>query len=1282
MSIATTAPTKFQFQDSVAIELMLRFVQTNKLSIMIEPPRGEDLEIGLIAPTESLTIEVQVKGSNNRVTLERIAECLAHFTPLRYDQCLLDRLVGHPSHFVLLVMSGRCDDAASKFAAATEWMGEPHSNKTIRLKDAKALLEAFSRVNPPGGLKQKRRAYCKRRSFQITPRAFREAAKRLVILELMSPIVLNASLAEHLRTDYRVPPDRISDVINRLHDAVKRAKIAQTDAVPFLQGVLTEATERSLRPRGYIERGNENLWAATLSRTNVLLLSGPPRCGKSDAASRIAGEFQELGYDCRLGSDPEEAERYLRDSGGENRLFLLDDPLGGIHPSPEPVRMLSRLYSLVSHRTENQKLIIAQSQDQLFAVTGKTNLAACKLGPHNWHDLGSPPAPFLSRAWLGMFDLAVVDPARRNQISYFSDLLGRGTVSIEIGCLRHLASTLDEVAVTATSEQLLRKAHEDASDLGRALAAQNPDMQQLLIILAICSTPTETLGEKEVAFLGDQNDDSFPAKNDSLGKVIGGDSKDQSSFPTFKAGTVFSAKIAICVEQLERCQFIKAPTQKSIGFSHPFYRAAAEAFLQSPSMYTGAMTLRIVRRGLFCPAARTSRATARNLEWLFEAVNHTENQEKIMDAAIDGLDCLFPATRDICFSFLIRRFAHLPASKQRELSTWVNKATSSSLEEVKWQDGEPWIPQRRAFGDLWVVFARTRQPTERNKVEGEIAAISTKTPGSLSAEAAARILYRVSQYPEALTVEAATRFLTFDEAMVRAEATRVWVSVSRDDDGELLNLIFNDLHPNVAVGALKGTISAWWQLSEPRRDILINGLRQAISGMAVAAAFLPRLVRFDRVEYTGDNPPWPIFGYLLPTVLGSLPQTKNFIDDRLFSVMDSAAMALEAGVVVNICSEWITWLNRLLASGTLPSDFLLGVADILTKGTKREPNIRGELIKRLLQIPYTGPVLVFVGDLVDSWQYLRDDERSEVLSLLNGERSDQLWLKAVAVTRSEVPGDVQLAILRRIDRLSDKADILLETLPPDLLSAMISVYCGRPQPLWYLGKHHSRSAACKALIQTLQDRPEHFLFEIAFEEAEAFDEVSRIVDIIRNAGAKHADRLFDLMLHFEIRWNGKWLGEAWSALLDLVPDPARRANWMDMMAENAIAIIDNLGDLRYWLPRNEDRWELMKRLKANVEAVATVKRVSEVVQTGQRIEQNALLAKIELQIQQNSPRLFGTYGLIRDLLQESGIASEAFDAMLQKFRKAALAETERLEEEAENASEETALDEWISPKKT
>jgi hypothetical protein len=55
----------------------------------------------------------------------------------------------------------------------------------------------------------------------------------------------------------------------------------------------------------------------------------------------------------------------------------------------------------------------------------------------------------------------------------------------------------------------------------------------------------------------------------------------------------------------------------SFGFSHAYYRAAAETVLRLDTLGSRERTMRFARRGLFCASAVTSRASARNLEWLF-----------------------------------------------------------------------------------------------------------------------------------------------------------------------------------------------------------------------------------------------------------------------------------------------------------------------------------------------------------------------------------------------------------------------------------------------------------------------------------------------------------------------------------------------------------------------------------------------------------------------------------------------------------------------------------------
>jgi hypothetical protein len=67
MSIAVTAPEKFDFQDLVCIELMLRFEANAGAVMLVEPEDGEDA--GLTLPRHqmaALIVEVQVKGPAGR----------------------------------------------------------------------------------------------------------------------------------------------------------------------------------------------------------------------------------------------------------------------------------------------------------------------------------------------------------------------------------------------------------------------------------------------------------------------------------------------------------------------------------------------------------------------------------------------------------------------------------------------------------------------------------------------------------------------------------------------------------------------------------------------------------------------------------------------------------------------------------------------------------------------------------------------------------------------------------------------------------------------------------------------------------------------------------------------------------------------------------------------------------------------------------------------------------------------------------------------------------------
>jgi hypothetical protein len=117
-------------------------------------------------------------------------------------------------------------------------------------------------------------------------------------------------------------------------------------------------------------------WVVSLTTRNALLLSEPPRCGKTDTARYVAAEFQALGYNVREGSDVEEALRYLLDAEPGDRLFLLDDPPGGLHVEPgstgevKPLTIAACLAHFPPHKATGylafHERVFSRTETQIF----------------------------------------------------------------------------------------------------------------------------------------------------------------------------------------------------------------------------------------------------------------------------------------------------------------------------------------------------------------------------------------------------------------------------------------------------------------------------------------------------------------------------------------------------------------------------------------------------------------------------------------------------------------------------------------------------------------------------------------------------------------------------------------------------------------------------------------------------------------------------------------------------------------------------------------------------
>ena len=320
----------------VCIELALEYRHSGEVSLVPEPTGGEDANFvwhdGLVT-----TLEVQVKGAKGSAGLAELAEYLIHYPARESSGSLAERLMTDDGRFALLVLTARCQDQVSPLLVSA-----PLTRPTARPAPkslAEELRDEFSRLaeaSPSRGAsaleinRQKDLARIANRPVSD----FERLLAKTSISDQQTAEQVEVRLHATMRSE-RFDTLSTRGILASLTDILTRQKRTQQDALAFMLDELTRLAPSAVSPHGYVARGTEEPLIARLGRDRVLLLAGPPRAGKSWTARQICGELQTVGYEVRRGNHVDEADRFLTDATGAERVYMLDDPLGSREPAPD-----------------------------------------------------------------------------------------------------------------------------------------------------------------------------------------------------------------------------------------------------------------------------------------------------------------------------------------------------------------------------------------------------------------------------------------------------------------------------------------------------------------------------------------------------------------------------------------------------------------------------------------------------------------------------------------------------------------------------------------------------------------------------------------------------------------------------------------------------------------------------------------------------------------------------------------------------------------------------------
>lgn len=1268
MSIEIIGQQKYRFQDHVCALLAVLSSGNSVTSLQIEPKDGEDALLQTTEGGVARTVEVQVKGAKTAITHDVLADWLAHYPAYGDSGSLLERISSDSSRSVLFVASGRCNDAVVPHSVPLSVRTTQVPKGVVTNATEHGMREGLR--NYETGTSSTDSQLAKRRRANIgewlvvTPvPSLKTALQRVLIAELLDEPEVLRRIRDSLEVVHRVVPDRVEEVIRRITEIVVNEKQTGVNVLPQVDKVISWGSAVDpLVAASYIPRGEEDALLGRLSLDSALLLTGAPRVGKTSCARNLAHSLQSQGYSVRICTDISEAERYLTEPVIGNRAALVDDPLGGAHAVDNAARELMLLGTLIPKLTNGRRLIVSQAQDRLLQISRCQSVSDVRTGNLPWVEMSIGANSFLGGLWSVLTADYSVPPALGTLVA---EAIEAGKLDLEPGCLVYLAANHDRVSADAELADVISHARQDSRSLGDALREEQ--LAPLMSALAIASTPSLRSAELELAFVLDDKRSDRPGESNVNGIVSSWPSRASAAPPpSYVPIPALSAQQIGDLDRLELRRMVSRASRR-YTFSHPFYRASAESLVDAATTRSMESALSVLERALFTLDANASRAAATNLVWVYRNLNTDEGRRGVVGLAVRGLRSIFPAVRDLCFEFLVCRLASLSVEEQANVPDWVSSVTAMELSYVEWtEDGQPRIPSPN-FMDLLEVdpFPASVPLAE---VEGALTLLDSERPDMLSARDAARTVMFLQQSPGRLTLQMASRLLSFEISMVRAPVARLWLGSPREGDELLLQRIFNEQHPSVTKAAYKGVLEAWSDCGEARRAALISGLQVMADSPISAAVLIGSLVVIARKEYGGSETPWPVFEALMPKILRQLPLGASFSDARLYDVMNDAIGNISSQSLMEIIDHWIEFVRQYALSG-IPSDYMLGVTDILVSGVRSETGERGARIERLFAVQGTASRLRVVADLVDAWDDLKNVERARLLQHLTTADLDVMWLQATALTRRDVPSEIQNALLPAGLTLASAPEEIISRLPASLLEACVYVFTGDHPVIYYVGAHGSRNTTWNSVLHRIVRVPDHSMFEVAWEWLSFMGKEGELADVAHALGGAHAERLADLLLERKQHTTGEFMADVWNVLFGLPVSEDVKSDWLARMAALAPNALDSLDEHKSWIPESH-RVEFLSHFEDDIalrKVAVTLLSALNVAQDGDDVGaedkevataglqmKSQMLRLVESMVDKHPPKHWQTYDFVLKFMERGKFSDDFFKKKVQALRSRAI----------------------------
>lgn len=1133
ISIARIAPSKFKLQDLICIRLWLYACRREAVTVQIEPPLGEDamLRIG------KRNWEVQVKGDKDTLSLESLAEHLMHFPERQADNPLIERLLKTNTTHIVFQISSRASDAIEPYCASLAQMVSPcFSNKT-KQRDASSLLAALKhRANALSSdteLKAARKNYVTKLVKSIKARELNAAIKRLYVEERLTEELVIDDLVSRLQTLCNTPADRATIALHNFKETIDKHRISGSNIHADMMHVLDTAKTRSVKPKNAIEPPLAKRCYETLTKKRVLLLTGNPRVGKTYLARLTAVNCETMGYAIVPCNNLELAEREIGSRLIGGTLILLEDPLRYALTQKERVNIYGRLEQLINNLAANDLLIVTEATPDLLEGQRQNTIKSIVTQGHKWIQVHNDDVGFKEKIWQQATSQLTI-PCLLNDLVL--DHLHKSG-DIEIGALTYLAANFDQLPGTYDIEAVLRLARQDA--VGIAATITNSFEKQIMFSLAVATLAGQSLHFDHLVncLRHPYLDTKEPLTSywDRKGPVT--NDIDLTLDSTLKHVPEFLTAI----DRLEQRTLITISSRNDIEFGHPIYRNVGEKLYDGTSIAGRLFLDTILRRTIFGSSSIISQAALSNLHWMLAQFNADGSDvAQLRNLAQLGMSSAFPGTRDLCFDFLIR-YSKL-TKENVNLSEFANDLSNMNINSLEWMDKEPIIRPFRSYSLRDAAKELFSSPdaaiVKERKAEFKLGRVL-----SHPSKSAVDLLEGIQGEPEWLTPPIMRKLLRFNEAVIRAEAVRAWLSIERKNDESILKIIAGDRSPIVARECLNGSLQGWSEFSADRRLTIIELNKEMCTETGSALLLLNRWLTFDR--YVDDEEKaqlWRFFSGAFPTVFAKV-RAFEFVDAaRLHEILRTAPRHLTEDELIPLFRSQVSNIETFVANGRLPDGFYFGIVDLVCTNVTRDRDFRQEVFRRLFNLKSTTIRMRVAAELTDNYLHLDNDEQQLLVDWLTDQCTDNHWVYAAIVTRRDPP----LQLIRNVMdiNVADTADHsqILASLPSEIIDKAEIVHLGQNSDFGDISQ--SAIEVFEERIRTIAKNVDHPIFFASWNSLRSKGDNGQILaEIINDIPPEHDDKIFDTLLTIFRKDTGWLMQNAWDALFARCEGGEKKAEW-------------------------------------------------------------------------------------------------------------------------------------------